>query len=255
MNFQFVILSLGIGALTGFLSGLLGIGGGAVLTPFIRIVLNQPAYIALGTTVPVILPTAVSGAYGYYRSKKLDYKVIKFSGPAAFVFSIAGSYSTKFIDGSYLMIFTAVVILVLSIRMLFPGREGDIFKYFKKGSRNLNAFLIGSVAGYLAGLLGIGGGFILVPAFYFLLNMEPREAFGNSLAVIFFGALPSMFVHGALNHIDWLISLLVILAVVPFSYIGSRVSIRLKSQNARIIFGTIMFFIGAYFMLSEIFQI
>lgn len=236
------------GAVAGFLSGLFGIGGGVILTPFIRIQLAQPAYIALGTTVPVIIPSALAGAAGYYRSGMLRTREITFAAPAAFVGAAAGAYSTRYIEAGFLMLLTALVIFVLAVRLLI---ERQIMVNISVRPETA-ALTVGLISGFFAGLLGIGGGFLLVPGFILLCGMSSQEAFGSSLVTILAASLPSVVIHHYLGHINWLIAFLLMVVVIPFSYIGSRVSVRLSSATTRRLFAIFLMIVAVYFAIYEL---
>lgn len=237
------------GALAGFLSGLFGIGGGVILTPFIRIQLAQPAYISLGTTVPVIIPAALAGAAGYYRAGRLRLSVIAYAAPAAFVGAALGAAATRYIDASFLMLLTAAIIFILGVRLLVDRQVELKNAPFAPAASSV---LVGGAAGFFAGLLGIGGGFLLVPGFMLLCRMTAQEAFGSSLVTILASSLPSLIIHHLLGHINWTLAFLLMISVIPFSYIGSQISVKLSSKTARRLFALFLIVVAAYFTFYEI---
>lgn len=238
------------GGLSGFLSGFLGIGGALVTTPLIRSVLKMPELIALGTPVPVMIPAAISGAYRYYRSGYVDSKTFSRAAPASFLAVIAGGILTKYIKGTYLMVLTALLLIFLSVNMLRNKKTG--FEWVKLVRKEKLSILVGLVAGFLAGLLGIGGGFLLVPAFLYLFEDSTKIAFGTSLSVIAITAIPGTVVHSFLGHVDWKLAGLLSLIVIPFSYIGAQTSIYTRESTVKRIFSVFLIVFGTYFLVSEV---
>lgn len=148
MDSLYILYSLLTGTLSGLLSGFLGIGGAIITTPMIRSILKRPELIALGTPVPVMIPTALSGAYRYYRSGYIDFEVFRRAAPASFIAVIIGSFLTKYIEGTYLMIMTALLLIFLSVNM-FRNKELGLRWLLMLGKRELSI-----LAGLLAGFFG-----------------------------------------------------------------------------------------------------
>ncbi len=247
VSFLSVLLT---GVLSGFLSGFLGIGGALVTTPFIRSILRMPELIALGTPVPVMIPAGISGAYRYYRSGYVDSRTFIRAAPASFIAVMIGGILTKYIDGAYLMILTALLLIFISVNMLRNKKKG--LNWIKLVRKEKLSILVGLVAGFLAGLLGIGGGFLLVPAFLYLFEDSTKVAFGTSLSVIVVTAIPGTFVHSFLGHVDWKLAGILSIVVIPFSYIGAQTSIYTRESIVKKIFSVFLIVFGAYFLVCEV---
>jgi uncharacterized membrane protein YfcA len=103
-----------LGVLTGFVSGAMagafGVGGAILTTPAVQVLLGAPAYIAVGTPLPVILPTTVSGAQAYRRAGQIDWRAVRWAAPPGAIAAAAGAYVTQFIDPRGLLLATAVLI-------------------------------------------------------------------------------------------------------------------------------------------------
>ncbi|MBN2405508.1 MAG: sulfite exporter TauE/SafE family protein, partial [Coriobacteriia bacterium] len=104
-----ILLSVLIGLGSGFLSGQFGIGGAMVTTPAIRLILGRPELIAVGTPLPIIIPSAVAGAIAYSRRGMIDVRAGVMIGLAGSVASVAGAWLTQLVGGSFVLIVTAAV--------------------------------------------------------------------------------------------------------------------------------------------------
>src|SRR3954452_16394774 len=119
------IATLGVGFMTGVLSGAFGVGGAVISTPAIR-ALGVPADVAVGTTLPSIFPSAVTGTLRYAREGLIDWRVVALTAPAGMVAAVGGSLLSKVIpgDGHWLMVLTALLLAFTSFRMGRGARRG-----------------------------------------------------------------------------------------------------------------------------------
>jgi uncharacterized membrane protein YfcA len=114
---------------------------------------------------------------------------------------------------------------------------------------------IGLVAGFVSGLLGVGGGIIMVPALTVLIGMPLRRALGTSLLVISVLVVPGTIVHWALGHIDWAIFLALTLGVVPGARIGARIALTTSERTLRVAVGTFLLVVAIAYGLAETFAL
>lgn len=248
-----------IGILSGMLSGAFGIGGGIIAVPLIRHTLAVSAHIAIGTTLAVILPTAVIGAMNYLKEGKLNIPFAAICGAPAALGTIGGSALSHYIDGKYLMLGLAGLMTVVGfdfvtglgnkLKAKAPSEEGNIVI---DGKVLLTTIVIGLFVGLLSGMLGVGGGFIMVPAFCYLLHLPLKVAFGTSLVVISIVALPGTVVHWYHNHVDLSIAWPMLLGSIPGAWLGSRFSLKLKDQVLRSVFGTLLIIMALIFASKEL---
>ena len=243
------IVAAFIGLGSGIASGALGIGGALLSTPGIRWAFHVKPLIAVGTTLPVIIPTGLTGGYTYVREQLVDVRTASIAASAGCVFAIAGAYTTKFVNGEALLIATAVLILILSIRML-PWKTGAHTPHVEASVTVL--LLIGAVSGFVSGLLGVGGGVILVPVLTVLLRFPVKKALGTSLAVVAAQAIPGTITHALLGHIDWAIAAGLFIGVVPGARIGSRLAVATKDERLRVIVAVAMAALAIAFGGGEI---
>jgi hypothetical protein len=224
------LLFAGAGLAAGFASGLLGIGGAAVATPALRFLSVSPR-LAIGTTVPVILPTTLTAALTYGRAGFVDIWAAGWTGAAGALTTVLGALATRHVSGHLLMLVTAGVLLVLGVRALAPGRSEarDLPPRHNPGA----LLALGGVAGFFSGLLGIGGGFLLVPAYIRLFRLPVKVALGTSLAVITLTVLPNIGAQAYVGNVDWPIAALLTLGVVPGAHLGAALAVRAPERVLR----------------------
>lgn len=259
--FARLIIVVPIGLLSGLLAGAFGIGGGIVSVPLVKHLLGVSAHVAIGTTLAVILPTAVMGAYTYLKSRKLVPSLAAICGIPATIGTVFGSHYSHAIEGKHLMVALAVLMLLVGIDFVTglgnklkskAGAEGEVFE-FRLNSRSIcTAIFIGIIVGLLSGMLGIGGGFIMVPAFCYLLRLPLKVAFGTSLVVIAIVSLPGTLVHAMHQHVDLGIAAQMLAGSVPGAWMGSKFSLKTKDQTLRCIFGTLLIILSIAFAWREL---
>ncbi len=249
------VITVLIGTVTGFASGLLGIGGSALGTPLLRLLLAAPPLIALATPMPVMLPSAISGGVAYVREKKIDFKLAGWMLLAAVPMTWIGASVTAYLSPVILMVLTAVFLMLVGTSFIIRGfimkpvkNQIELEEFVNKP----RALLFGSIGGFLAGLLAIGGGVIYVPVILRIFGRPMKVALATSLAVVTVVAIPGTIRHQMLGHIDWTIAGLLSIAVIPASFIGAKLALSLRNRTLERIFGisTIMF--GLYFLYSQI---
>jgi uncharacterized membrane protein YfcA len=260
-NFIFYIFILVItGVVVGFTTGLLGIGGGFLLVPILYFTLLnmgiEPTLairMAFGTSLAIIIPTAISSALGHHRKNQVEIIASLYMGSAGFIGAIMGGYVAAQTPGDLLRIIFSVVLLLVAVRML-------LFKeYHQKTDKkdNLLIFLgIGFIAGIMSGLVGIGGGVILIPALVFLLGYNMKQASGTTSAVIILtslGGILSYIFNGlevsglpaySLGYVNLLQFLVIIIFSIPLAQIGTYASTRAPDKLLRYIFIAILIFIS-----------
>jgi uncharacterized protein len=253
-RFLFMIL---LGFASGFTSGAFGVGGGVITTPAIRMLLYQSSDIALGTPLPVILPSAIVGGFNYWKAGKIIPRIILYCSLFGLAGTAAGSYTTALIDTRYIMILTSFIIFYLAWRTMATALGKDPYKRLEN-ERTRRSWpvwqlaLIGLLAGFFSGFLGLGGGVVMVPAFLFVLDLELKECLGNSLVIIAILAVPGSIIHAQLGHVDWSIALAMMIGVIPGSYLGSLFTLRARNRRVLLLFSCFLFAIGIIFLFKEI---
>ena len=149
------IITFGIGLTSGLLSGAFGIGGGIITTPAIRLILGAPALVAVGTPLPVIFPSALTGAATYARSGLVDIRTGVACGITGSLAAIAGAWATHFVGGNVVLIATAALILYTAADMILqvarPPKQRPELEAAEEADAAEAIRQLGSVAGSTAG--------------------------------------------------------------------------------------------------------
>lgn len=236
-------LTVGAGVLTGVLSGAFGVGGAVISTPFIR-ALGATATIAIGTTLPSVIPSSISGSLRYSRERLVAWGVLPWVVPIGIVCAVLGALATDIIpgEGHVQQLVTAGFVAFTAWRTYAVGRGprsliiddsraiDDIAK--ERGERQ-QFFAIGAVAGGLSGLLGVGGGIVMVPAFNQWTKMTLKQSIATSLVCVGLFAIPGTITHAALGNIDWRFAFFLTLGVIPGARIGSRLTVQANDLRLR----------------------
>lgn len=232
-------LTIAAGVLTGVLSAAFGVGGAVVSTPAIR-ALGASAALAVGTTLPSILPSAVAGTARYAREGLIQWRTVAWSAPFGVVASVAGSLLSRVVpgDGHWLMLLTAALLGSTALRMRKPpapaADPADVVASAGHTAPRPVLAGIGAASGLMSGLLGVGGGIVMVPAFSEVARLPLKESIATSLACVGLFAVPGTITHAALGGIDWRFALLLAVGVVPGARLGARAAIRAGDARLRL---------------------
>jgi uncharacterized membrane protein YfcA len=245
------VLGILTGLVAGAMSGAFGVGGAILTTPAVQVLLGARPIVAVGTPLPAIFPTTLSGMQAYRRAGHIDYRAVRWAAPPGAVGAAGGALLTKVIDARILLLATAVLIGWQAVRVGWgkPTPE-DPGRRVRPSSLALAA--MGLVAGFASGLLGIGGGIIMVPVMSGILGMPLKRALGTSLVVIAFMVIPGTAVHAALGHIDWAIFLWLSIGVIPGAAIGSRWTIRARERTLRTVVASFLLVVSISYGALEV---
>lgn len=243
-----------IGFASGVASGAIGIGGAILSTPGIRWALDAPALIAVGTTLPVIIPSAITGLVAYVRTGFVETRAAVIAALAGGSFAILGALVTKVVQGEILLIATAVFIFVLAVRMI-PRGDGVDERSPRFAPTVPVLLVIGAISGFVAGLLGVGGGVILVPVLSGLLRFPIKTSIGTSLAVVAAQAIPGTVTHAVIGNIDWTIAGGLVIGVIPGARIGSRLAVATEDAKLRMVVAIALAVLALIFGATELRQL
>ena len=259
-NFFYIIVLIITGAGIGFASGLLGVGGGFIMVPIQYWLLTSIGVdptiairVSLGTSLAVILPTAISGAYGHYRRNVVLIKPMLFLGLTGAVGGILGGTIASHIPGNTLKTIFGIAVIVVAFVML----KTKYSQIEKPPVDNPFYYIIwGLFAGVMSGLLGVGGGFILVPIMIIVMHFSIHKAIGTSTAIIMFtsiGGIISYIFNGlnvpglpiySVGYINLLQLVLLAGASIPMAQFGVRTAHKLPAEKLKYIFIALMVIIG-----------
>ncbi len=234
---------LSIGAVVGFLSGLLGKGGSAITTPALQIFAGINPFAALASPLPATLPTTLSASVAYRKENLINKRVVRICILLGIPITFLGSFFSDLVGGNFLMILTAVFVLVLGISFFFITSHPDFETINKIPGWKIVTVAI--VVGFLSGLLANSGGVLFGPLFIRFLKIPIKQALASSLMVAAGLAIPGTIAHWYLGHINWHVVLLLSVSSIPFSYFGARVALRLNNVLLERIFGIMLVVFGA----------
>jgi len=260
-----LLVMLGRGAAVGFLSGVFGVGGGFLLTPFL-IFSGISAPIAVATGANQIVATSVSGALAQWRRNNIDFRM----GTVLIVGGVAGALigvlilkvlreagqAGLIISLTYVVLLGTIGALMLgeSIRAIRRARAGKPSSGRKPGQHNwvhglplkmrfprsrlyisaIPPLVIGSVVGLLTAFLGVGGGFIMVPAMIYLLRMPTNIVIGTSTFQIIFVTAVVTILHASFNHsLDVVLAFILAAGGVMGGQFGVRAGQKLRGEQLR----------------------
>jgi len=254
---------VGMGGVVGFLSGMFGVGGGFLITPLLMFV-GVPAAVAVGTQANQLIAASVSGVLGHWRRNNVDVKmglVLLAGGGLGSVLGIALFEQLQRLGQIDLTISLLYVLLLgavgssmlvesvaAMVRRRMPMVRGRLHRHtwmhgwplktrFPRSKLYISAllpFAIGTVGGVLVAVMGIGGGFLLVPAMIYLLGMPTALVAGTSLFQIVFTTAVVTLMQATVNHtVDVMLALLLLVGGVVGAQLGSRVGTRLRGEWAR----------------------
>jgi uncharacterized membrane protein YfcA len=236
-TFQIVVGVL-VGFVAGIGSGLFGVGGGVVTTPAVNTLLGGTAIQAVATPLPVIFPTSLVGAWTYYRAGEVSLRGAGWGSLTGIPGAVLGAYLTDFVNAHLLLLVTAVLIGLTAYQVI-RGRPPRVT--WEKGKTPAWKYAaIGLGAGFASGLLGVGGGVVMVPAFVVLIGMPLKRALGTSLVTISALVVPGTLVHWWLGHIDWAIFAVLTIGVVPGARLGAKIALGTSERTLRIVVGVFL---------------
>jgi len=281
-----VFIFLGMGAAVGFLSGMFGVGGGFLMTPLL-IFSGIPPAIAVATEANQIVASSFSGALVHFRRKSIDFKLGCLLLVGGLIGSSLGVLLFRFlrevgqldliISLSYVGFLGAIGMLMLYesvgsmrkaanaaksgkvIAAKMPGQHNWIhglpFKMrFKRSKLYISAIpvlMIGALVGVLASIMGVGGGFIMVPAMIYLLRVPTNVVIGTSLFQIMFVTMYTTVAQAGANHtVDVMLAFLLMVGGVVGAQFGARAGQRLRGEQLRALLAIIVLIVCARLALE-----
>ena len=258
-------LLLGLGGIVGFLSGMFGVGGGFLITPLLFFIGVPPA-VAVATGANQVVASSVSGVLAQMRRKAVDFRM----GTVLLLGGFAGSgvgiavfqWMTRlgqvdlFVQLSYVLFLGLIGAMMLqeSLRAWFRSQQGGPVRRshvhtwvhglpLKMKFRASGLYIsvlpplaVGALVGFLAAIMGVGGGFVMVPAMIYLLGMPTKVVVGTSLFQIIFVTAFTTLMHAVTSQtVDILLALLLIVGGVIGAQIGTTIGVRLKAEQLRIL--------------------
>ena len=237
-----------IGAAAGLLGGLFGVGGGLVIVPGLVGFAAMERRLAHGTSLAATLPIAIASLTTYLLQGIVDWAVAACLAVGAIAGAIAGTQLLQVIPKRLLVIVFVVTVLATASRLLL-GTDGSGRNDLTIGL-GLLLVVIGFLTGTLAGLLGIGGGVIMVPAMVVLLGMPPALAKGTSVAVIVPTSIMGTIRNRKHANADLRTATIIGLCGAASAVVGATVSDRLDDDVANVMFGLLLVVVAVTQLLT-----
>ncbi|MDT8856579.1 sulfite exporter TauE/SafE family protein [Paracoccaceae bacterium Fryx2] len=259
-------LLLGLGGIVGFLSGMFGVGGGFLITPLLFFIGIPPA-VAVATGANLVVASSVSGVLAQVRRKAVDFRMglvllaggMLGSGAGIWVFARLSALGQVdlLVQLSYVLFLGLVGALMLQeglrtlLRSRRPGapvRRSHVHTWVHKLPLKMKfrasglyisvlpPMLVGAFVGFLAAVMGVGGGFIMVPAMIYLLGMPTRVVIGTSLFQIIFVTAFTTVMHAVTSQtVDMVLAFFLIFGGVIGAQVGAQIGLRLRAEQLRIL--------------------
>lgn len=277
-----LFLLIGMGGAVGFLSGLFGVGGGFLLTPLL-IFSGIPAPVAVASVTGQVVAASTSGALSYYRRGGIDLKLASFLIVSGVVGAFAGVWTFGVLRAAgqldltislgYLIFLGSIgsLMLIEAARTMMRHRSGQSIPTRLPGQHNwvhglplrvrfkqsrlyisiIPVVMIGSSIGFLGSLLGVGGGFILVPALVYLLRVPGSIVIGTSLLQVLCIMAATTVLHAVNSQtVDILLAFTLMIGSVVGAQFGASAGRRLRGDQLRALLGILVLAVAIRFGLS-----
>ena len=274
-----VFLVLGMGLAVGFISGMFGIGGGFLMTPLLIFVGVSPA-VAVASVTSHIAASSFSGAISYWRRRTIDVPLAMMLLSAGIVGTAVGVWlftALRAVDQldlviglSYVTLLTTVggAMIYESLRAVMRAQKGGPatirrpgshmwihklpFKLrFKRSKIYVSAipvWAIGFIIGFIGAVMGIGGGFILVPMLIYLLRVPTATVIGTSMVLTLVTMASATVMHAVTNHlVDAVLALILMVGGVIGAQFGVRTGQKMQGERLRLLLGLLVFAVGCRF--------
>ena len=277
-----VFLILGLGLAVGFISGMFGIGGGFLMTPLL-IFIGIPPAVVVASVSPQIAASLFTGFLTYWRRRSIDFALgaMLLSGGA--IGTITGVWLftlLRAVDQLDLMIGLAYVTLLSVVGVLMVsesvrainrarlGQPADLrrpgshawfhrlpLKFRFKRSRIyvsvIPVWVIGAIIGFIGAILGVGGGFMLVPMLIYLLRVPTATVIGTSTILTLVTMIAATILHAQANHlVDALLALILMIGGVTGAQFGARAGQKIRGERLRLLLGALVLLVGIRFAVD-----
>ena len=265
-----IFVLLGLGGAVGVLSGLFGVGGGFLMTPLLMM-LGIPAPVAAATDANQIVAASISGTIAHMRRRNVDFKMGAYMVVGGLIGSKLGVQLVGYLKalGQIDFVITVLFVIMLGLIGSFMFVEGlhalrgssggggspkkpkgeprfrlPLRTYFAASGLETSVLVplaVGGFVGVLAAILGVGGGFIMVPAMIYLIGMPTQVVVGTSLFQILFTTANTTFWQSVQNQtVDIVLALLLLIGSVIGAQFGTRLGSKLQGEQLRVLLALIV---------------
>ncbi|MBM3828235.1 MAG: sulfite exporter TauE/SafE family protein [Actinobacteria bacterium] len=235
------VIAIGIGA--GLLSGMFGVGGGILVVPALMMVLRFDQRLANGTSLGALLPISVASLITYWNRDNVDWAMAAWLIAGALGGAVLGTRLIHILPRRVLGYLFAATLIITAIRLYVPmtadGRDAIT------ASTAISLLIIGLVAGTLAGLLGIGGGIVMVPAMVVLFSELNVVAKGTSVAVIIPTSIMGTWRNWKADNIDLKVAAIVGFGGIVSAVAGGVIADHMSEDLSNVLFASLVLVVAA----------
>jgi len=276
----FVVFAMGLAV--GFISGMFGIGGGFLMTPLLIFLGIGPA-VAVATVSSHIAASSFSGVMTYWRRRALDLQLAAMLLLGGFVGTTAGVWLFTFlrtlgqldltISLSYVILLGSVggLMVAEAVRAILRSRSGKPVELRRGGSHTwfhglplklrfkqsriyvstIPVWTIGFLMGFIGAIMGIGGGFLLVPMLIYFLRVPTNVVIGTSMLLTLVTMATATVLHSITNHlVDAILALILMVGGVMGAQFGARAGARMRGERLRLLLGVLVLAVGVRFFVD-----
>ena len=255
------------GLFAGFIAGLFGIGGGVVVVPVLYYIFTLAEidesirmHLSIGTSLANIIPISIISAFNHAKRKSVDLSFLRFIFISVVWGVILGSVVVSFLEGSSLILIYSILLMIVAMQFFFWKDKWRLAPEFPK---NIYGHTYGSTIGFLATLIGVGGGAMSVPILK-LYNFEIHKAIGTAAGIGTIITIPGtigFILAGISNDVSlpWslgYVSLVGLLMITPLTMIGAPLGVRfahyLSKGKLNLIFGLFLLIMSSRFFMEWI---
>ncbi|MEJ2615828.1 MAG: sulfite exporter TauE/SafE family protein, partial [Ignavibacteriaceae bacterium] len=235
-----------------FLFSMLGLGGALIYVPVIKWAGFPVKEVAIPLALLLNGFTTLIALIAYFRNKLVDIKGGLAMTVFAFAFAPIGAIVSNKLPVNILLIFFSIAVFVAAGRMLFMSRKPEPKEIMSFKKRAIIGAVIGGFAGFVAGLLGIGGGFIMAPLLMWM-GYETKKAAATSAFAVTFSSFSGFLGHVAQGHFNWTLTIFLTIAVIIGAWLGSNfMATKAKSRRVKQIFALVLFAIAVKLIVGVI---
>jgi len=239
--------------------GLMGSGGSILSVPVLIYLANQPEKVAIASSLVIVGSIALFGSLSCMRKKLVAWNTVMIFGIPSMAGTYGGAWLSVYLSGITQLVIFAGVMLLASYFMLRQEKiiEVDSHEYVSQYERHVYKIVgDGLIVGLLTGIVGVGGGFLIVPALVLLCRLSMRVAIATSLVIIalksFSGFIKYLDVLGQTGlAIDWHVIVVMIVVGGLGSTIGGKIANRVSPAKLKKMFGVFLSIMGSYILLSS----
>lgn len=247
-----LIGALVIGILVGSLTGLLGAGGAIIALPLLVYALGIPMADAVPMMLAVGAISPISALLPRIRTD-VDWHSVAAVGTAGILGAYGGTLAGAHLPERLTLTVFALLMALSGLRMLRRGRPAEPDTTDARSwSWVLRALAVGLLAGFLTGLLGLGGGFIVIPLLMLALRLPFKRAVGTSLAVTVINASAGLISHWGTAQLDWRLTLSFGIATVGAAFLAARLSTKVPGEPLQRAFAILVLALAAFTLLQSV---